>query len=81
MKHRHVFNKVCEFIDGELDDATCAALQKHLAACPRCQIFVDTMRKTIVLYQLCASPKKMPQKVRKRLYAKIALKLKQKQEK
>jgi anti-sigma factor (TIGR02949 family) len=81
MKHRQLLSKVCEFIDGELDDETCEALQKHLAACPNCRIFVDSMRQTIVLYQHCDSPKKVPQAVRKRLYAKIALKLKPKKEK
>ncbi len=81
MKHRQILNKVCEFIDGELDDETCAALQQHLAACPRCRIFVDSMRQTIVLYRLCDSPKKMPRAARQRLHAKIALKWKVKKKK
>jgi anti-sigma factor RsiW len=78
MNHRQVFKKVCEFIDGELDDATCEELKKHIAACPRCRIYVDTVRKTIVLYQVKDSPKKMPAATRKRLYAKLALKYKKK---
>ena len=77
MTHRQLFNKVCDFIDGELDEATCAELKKHVAACPRCRIYVDTMRKTIVLYRVKNSPKKMPPKAQKELYATVALKLKQ----
>jgi anti-sigma factor RsiW len=74
MTHRQIFKKVCDFIDGELDDATCEELKRHIAACPRCRIHVDTMRKTIVLYQVKDSPKPMPAAARKRLYATIALK-------
>jgi anti-sigma factor RsiW len=76
MTHRKIFNNVCNFIDGELDDATCEELKKHLAACPRCRIYVDTVRKTIVLYQEKDAPQKMPAASRKRLYATVAMKLK-----
>jgi anti-sigma factor RsiW len=76
MTHRQIFKKVCDYLDGELDEETCEELKKHIAACPRCRIYVDTVRQTIVLYQVKDSPKKMPAAARKRLYATIALKLK-----
>ncbi|MDZ7361687.1 MAG: zf-HC2 domain-containing protein [candidate division KSB1 bacterium] len=78
MTHRQIFNKVCDFIDGELDEATCEELKKHLAACPRCRIYVDSVRKTILLYQVKEAPRKMPAASRRRLYATIALKVKRK---
>jgi len=76
MKHRRIVKEVSAFIDGELEEATQAELQKHVAACPRCRIYVDTVRKTITLYQTKETPKKMPAAAQKRLYAKIAIKLK-----
>lgn len=81
MKHRRVIKKVSAFIDGELDKATQEELQKHVAACPRCRVYVDTVRKTIVLYQTKDAPKKVPAAAEKRLYAKIAIKLKEKKKK
>jgi anti-sigma factor RsiW len=78
MTHRQIFNKVCDFIDDELDEKTCEELKKHIAACPRCRVYVDTVRKTIVLYQEKDAPKKMPAASRQRLYRTIALKLKNK---
>lgn len=78
MTHRKIFNNVCNFIDGELDDATCEELKKHLAACPRCRIYLDTVRQTIVLYREKDAPQKMPASSRKRLYATVAMKLKSK---
>jgi anti-sigma factor RsiW len=76
MTHRKIFKKVCDFIDGELDEATCEEIKKHVAACPKCRIYVDTVRQTIVLYQVKDSSKRMPVAMRKRLHATIALKLK-----
>jgi anti-sigma factor RsiW len=76
MTHRRIFKNVCSFIDGELDEAICEELKKHIAACPRCRIYVDTVRKTIVLYQEKDAPKKMPAASRRRLYATVAMKLK-----
>lgn len=78
MKHRKVLQDVSAFIDGELDEATRQELQKHVKACPRCRVYVDTVRKTIVLYQAKDAPKQLPAKARQRLYAKIAIKLKKK---
>lgn len=76
MNHRRIFKNVCNFIDGELDEVTCAELKKHLAACPRCRIYVDSVRQTIVLYQEKDAPKQMPASSRQRLYATVAMKLK-----
>ncbi len=78
MTHRKIFKNVCDFIDGELDEATCEEIKKHIAACPKCRVYVDTVKKTIVLYQAKDSPKKMPAVARQRLYATIALKFKEK---
>lgn len=78
MNHRQVFKNVCNFIDGELDEATCQELKRHITACPRCRVYVDTLRKTIVLYKDKETPKKLSTSTRKRLYASIPLKLKKK---
>jgi len=78
MNHRKVFDNVCNFIDGELDDETCRELQKHVAACPKCRIYVDSVRKTIVLYKANDKAKKMPVTAKQRLYATIKLKVKKK---
>lgn len=78
MNHRKVLDNTCNYIDGELDDVTCAELKKHLAACPQCRVYVDTVRKTIVLYKANDKPKKLPASAKQRLYATIKLKVKKK---
>ena len=46
-----VREKLSEFIDDDLLDDVCRAIEEHLSSCKDCQVRVDTLRKTIVLYQ------------------------------
>lgn len=59
--------QLSEYIDGELDDGLCAAIQTHLADCDDCRVLVDTLRKTILLYRQQSSAA-MPAEVKDRLY-------------
>jgi anti-sigma factor RsiW len=54
------------FIDGELDDAVCAEIQRHLDSCEDCRIMVDTLKKTVVLYRE-SPPEAVPPDVHERL--------------
>jgi len=60
VNHKKVVANVSNFIDGELDPGTQAELKKHIKACPRCRIYVDTLKKTIVLYQVKDCPQEVP---------------------
>jgi len=50
-----VLDQLSEYIDEETRDELCEAIKAHLASCHDCQIKVDTVRKTIVLYQNSSS--------------------------
>ncbi len=43
--------QLSEFIDGELDDAVCQEIERHMEDCDNCRVVVDTLRKTIFLYR------------------------------
>ncbi len=43
--------QLSDYLNGELDRAVCAELERHLADCDNCRIVVDTLRKTILLYR------------------------------
>ncbi len=62
-----LLDRLSEYIDGELSPALCAELEVHLAGCPDCQVLLDTVRKTIVLYRK-GSAAKLPAEVEARLY-------------
>lgn len=50
--HQHcleMFEKLSEFIDGELDHATCAKIQKHAEDCVACFSCLETLKRTVAL--------------------------------
>jgi len=44
-----LFEKLSEFIDGELDERTCRRIRRHIAACTPCEVCVETLRRTVKL--------------------------------
>ena len=44
-----MFEKLSEYIDNELDEATCKNIQRHMEECIPCQICLGTMKRTIAL--------------------------------
>lgn len=40
-----------DYVDGDIDVATCSSFEQHLAGCNPCQVVVDNIRKTITLYK------------------------------
>jgi RNA polymerase sigma-70 factor (ECF subfamily) len=51
MEHncRKYFERISEFIDGELDDSLCRTIQAHLGNCPECRSCIESLKKTIAL--------------------------------
>ena len=65
---QHLLDCLSEYIDGSLNQNLCEELEKHLAGCDKCQIVIDSMRKTIDLCQICAEQDTLPEEVRRRLF-------------
>lgn len=61
------------YVDGELSEELCTALERHLLGCQRCRIVVDTLRKTVDLYHETAEDTHLPEDVRSRLYLRLNL--------
>ena len=66
MKCKETIRRLSDLLDGELDPALVADLNRHLEECDDCRLVVDTTRKTIRIY--ChAEPLPLPVEVQKRL--------------
>jgi anti-sigma factor RsiW len=63
-----LLGSLSEYVDGALGPELCAELERHLAGCDNCQIVVDSLRKTVYLYQVTAESPEVPDEVRRRLY-------------
>lgn len=51
MDCNEVLQQLSEYLDEEAREELCRAIEKHLSQCHDCQVYVDSVKKTIVLYQ------------------------------
>lgn len=65
---RSLLATLSDYVDGTLANDLCTELEKHLAECTDCTIVVNTLRKTVELYQT-ADLEDLPLDVRSRLFA------------
>ena len=74
MKCKDVINELSNYLDGELDAALVAEVERHMQHCEDCRLVVDTTRKTITLF--CNSePAALPADVHDRLHKALAHRL------
>lgn len=71
--HQHqkcsdLLSSLSDYVDGSVEPELCAEIERHMKGCQRCRIVVDTLKKTIELYQDTSEPEAMPEDVRLRLY-------------
>lgn len=71
-EHTHchdLLSSLSEYVDGSLPAEFCNELERHLRDCQKCRIVVNTLKKTVELYQDTAGDAPMPEAVRQRLFA------------
>lgn len=64
---------LCDYLEGNMRDALCEDLERHLEGCEHCRVVVDTTRKTIELYHETAADMSLPEDTRRRLFARLDL--------
>jgi anti-sigma factor (TIGR02949 family) len=78
-EHQHsphcqqLLGSLSDYIDGELQAELCAELEQHIKECDNCRIVVNTLRKTVELYQQTTIQTSMPEAVRERLFYRLHL--------
>ncbi len=71
--HRHeecrqLLNSLSDYVDKDLQQELCDEIELHMEDCDNCRIVVDTLSKTISLYQTSSDPAVVPEEIRQRLY-------------
>jgi len=46
---RKILRTLSEYLDNDLPKAVCREIRKHLDLCPKCDVFVHTLKRTINL--------------------------------
>ncbi len=72
MRCPEILDHICEELDSKIDSAKCREIKRHLAHCPNCTAYLDSLKKTIRLYKMYPD-KKVPKKSRKELFAVLKL--------
>ena len=71
---KQLLANLSEYIDGALQAELCAEIEEHLKDCDNCRVVVNTLWKTIEIYeQTAGSLAELPNPVRERLFAKLEL--------
>lgn len=70
---KQLLSTLGDYVDGTLSGELCAELEQHMKGCERCRVVVDTMKKTIELYQETSEETELPDDVRERLYLRLNL--------
>lgn len=42
---------ICDNLDAEMNSRRCIEIRRHLAGCPDCTAYLDSMKKTVAMYR------------------------------
>lgn len=60
---KKIFEKLSEYMDGELPADLCERMDEHMADCPPCQAFLESLGRTVRLVEQIDAPR-MPEEIR-----------------
>ena len=63
MSCREILDSLSEYIDAELDPSLCEEIESHMEGCSPCVAFLNTLKKTVVLYKNCGDDQAIPEQV------------------
>lgn len=76
-EHQHdchgILASLNDYLDGSLPENLCAELESHMRGCENCRVVVDTISKTIYLYQTNGRTVDVPDGARARLFHALKL--------
>ena len=67
-EHQEIYNQICDYMGEDMDAPACKEVADHLASCPKCKVYFDTVRKTVTLCREIEKEEEVPPDVKERLY-------------
>lgn len=68
-----LLGNLSDYVDGDLAQALCAEIERHLAECENCRVVVNTLRKTVEIVHQTSAEEPLPEGVHERLLACLQL--------
>jgi hypothetical protein len=62
-----------DYVDGTLNEEICKVLEEHICGCKNCEIVVNTLKKTVELYQQNDEKVEIPVDMRRKLFLSLDL--------
>jgi predicted anti-sigma-YlaC factor YlaD len=69
---KSLLGSLSDYVDGTAGEEICRELERHLSDCEDCRIVVDTLKKTVYLYN-SNTETDLPLAVRERLFKRLNL--------
>jgi predicted anti-sigma-YlaC factor YlaD len=73
MQCKDAYKFICDNLDQEVDSPECVEIRRHLAECPDCSSYLDSLKKTITLYRTEPRSSTIPPSVHRRLLKVVQL--------
>lgn len=73
LKCKDLLENLSAYMDGDLEANLCGDIEAHINACTNCEIVINTLKKTIHLYQVEGHETTLPPETRRRLFASLDL--------
>ena len=70
-KTKKIYEEMCEYLGEDLDHPMCKQLKKHVENCPDCKNYLDSIKKSIILFKKASSDKEVPEDKLKGLLNKL----------
>lgn len=67
MNCKKTYKYICENLDEDFNSPICSEIKEHLKNCPNCTTYLDTLKKTVILYREYQKPS-LDEPAKKRLH-------------
>jgi anti-sigma factor RsiW len=78
---REILENLSAYIDAELDPSLCDEIEQHMQDCNPCVAFLNTLKKTVVLYKYRGKEEGIPEEVHLDLHRFLRMECKDRDEK
>ncbi len=73
---KDLFERISEYIDGEVDQITCEKIEEHFRDCPECKTCFESLKKSVSLCKEMPN-EEVPIEAKQRLRASLTALMKQ----
>lgn len=65
---KEILDCLSEYVDEELDTSLCDEIENHMSGCNPCVAFLNTLKKTVKLYNTAGKEVEIPEEVHNNLH-------------